>query len=213
MHRLLSLFLISFLIACGGKEKKNVDFQVDQLPNTGDSENTTPFLRLFPSLTKWDGASGKELPFLDTGCTADAQRLGLKGIYKAMVSTEKRIACKSADCSKLGLAEALDWVLLPKTEYRREDGKTIIGETNERGIFDFPLENSISVNAQKIWTGLADYWTSPYYSFESCAGLANCRETGFIGEASAVSAELLKKTSILSCKEKLSVICVEQPLI
>jgi hypothetical protein len=210
MSQLLILTLILIFAACGNKSaKQNAPF-MDQMPETGEIEIQGKYLHIFPSFSKVDGSSGKDLSSLDGVCTSDALSLGLHGKYKAMVNTSNRRACQSADCFKKGAAENRDWVLIPEMEYRLPDGKTLIGETNESGIFTFPLKNPLSSSSLKLWTGFADYWTTPYYSFESCAQMTNQRETGFVGDASSVSADLLKESKLKSCKAKLSVICVEQ---
>lgn len=205
------LLLILLLIACGRARNSAPLPVVDQMPGTTMPEIESNYLKIFPSLTLWDGSSGKETMVLDAGCTLDAQRMGLKGSYKALVSSKERRACTSADCQTKGREEHLDWVLEPNMEYRLSDGKTVFGYTNELSLFDFPLKNSLSSHPKKIWTGFAEYWTSPYYSFESCAKLTNKRETGFVGEASSLGSNLLKVSNLSSCEEKYSVICVESP--
>jgi hypothetical protein len=210
MFQLPILSLALILAACGNKSFKSNAPLIDQMPGTGEAEIQDKYLRIFSSLTKVDGSSGKDLLSLDEVCSSDALSLGLIGEYKALVSTPKRRACQSADCLKKGSAENKDWVLVPEMEYRLMDEKTILGRTNEAGIFIFPLNNPLSLFSLKVWTGFSDYWTSPYYPFESCAQMTNQKETGFFGEASSTSANLLKQNNILSCKEKLSVMCVEQ---
>ena len=50
-------------------------------------------------------------------------------------------------------------MLAPDTSYSRPDG-TLIGTTNEAGIFVFPLEASIETAGYSYWTGLGSDWTS-----------------------------------------------------
>lgn len=210
MPQTLVLILLFILTGCGKKSAQQDYVLMDQMPDAAESEINGEHLKIFSSLSKVDGSAGQDLLWLDSICTEDAKGLGLSGLYKAMVTTSKRRACQSADCTKQGLGESMDWVLAAKTEYRLPDGKTILGETNELALMDFPLRNPLSSSSEKLWTGFSDYWTSPYYSFESCAGLTNNLDTGFVGDASSLNADLLKKSSLSSCKKKYSIICVEQ---
>ena len=88
------------------------------------------------------------------------------GTYKALITDgSARIACTTPNCSG-GVGEHKDWVLAANTKYQRPDS-TVIGTTNARGIFTFPLTNSISTNGGfAYWTGLKSDWTSD----EHCLG-------------------------------------------
>jgi len=207
-------FILSLVLfqACGKAGSKSPSYVIDQLPGTTEPEVQETYLKIFSSLSKMNGSLGKDLAQVDGLCQSDATALGLSGTYKAMVTTDKRRACQSADCLKGGLAENLDWVFSPETEYRLPDGRTIVGKTNESALLQFPLKYPLSSSSVLLWTGFSDYWTRPYYNFESCAGLTNVLETGFVGDASAVNADLLKKTSLSGCKKEFSVICVEQAI-
>lgn len=210
MSKILLLSLLLIASACGKEGKVKFNSSIDPMPGTGESLPVGQHLKIFTSLTLLDGSLGKELSYLDAVCMSDAMKLGLSGEFKAMVSTKERHACTSADCIKSGPAENTNWVLSPETEYRLPDEETLVGVTNEAGLFVFPLQNALSSTPKKIWTGFAEFWTSPYYSFESCGGLSNPLETGFVGEASALSADFLKRSTLSSCKEKHAFICVEQ---
>lgn len=80
--------------------------------------------------------------------------------YKAMiVSSTTRRACSTGNCSG-GTSEHIDWALDINKTYLRGDGTTLIGTTNEGGIFEFPIENSFDPLNNSIWTGLSFEWTN-----------------------------------------------------
>jgi hypothetical protein len=96
----------------------------------------------------------------DTICNTDANRPN-NGRYKAFLSGNERVACKTSNCSS-GPSEHLDWVIYPNTKYIRSDGVQI-STSNSLGIFQGPLLNAVSSVGTVIWMGLAsDYTTSPY---------------------------------------------------
>ncbi|MEI6092845.1 MAG: DUF1554 domain-containing protein [bacterium] len=81
------------------------------------------------------------------------------GTCKAMiVDGPNRVACRNANCS-YGAAEHLDWVLQANRTYVMPDKTTVIGTTNDNGIFPFPLTNIISDRDKYVWTGLNADWT------------------------------------------------------
>lgn len=73
----------------------------------------------------------------DAFCTSQSvAKFGANAIeWKAFITTNTRRACSTPGCSG-GVAENLDWVMEGATEYRREDGVTVIGVTNPSGIFE-----------------------------------------------------------------------------
>jgi len=52
-----------------------------------------------------------------------------------------------------------DWVLDPNTSYYHVDG-TLIGTTNEDGLFAFPLSESLLKEEEWYWTGMLYTWES-----------------------------------------------------
>ncbi len=81
--------------------------------------------------------------------------------YKALIVADtgnpstSRIACTSSNCGTGGLSEHVDWVLSPNTTYVRSDGTTVIGTTNEYGIFTGTLTNYIDGGGYPPMTGLS----------------------------------------------------------
>src|SRR5690606_20294444 len=58
--------------------------------------------------------------------------------YKALlVHGTERVACTTAQCSGCA-SEHVDWVLSPNTHYLRADGVTLVGTTNDLGLWSFP---------------------------------------------------------------------------
>lgn len=208
MFKFPTLLCFVLLVGCGRSGSTKLAPLTEETPGPIQAPGISSRV-IFVSQTHFTGAAGKDLSSLDALCQTDAQSLGVSGAFKALVSTPQRRACQSADCIKAGAREGQDWVLSPDTDYSRIDG-TLIARTDERGIFTFPLVNPVSVESGTIWTGFSDYWTSAYYSFESCSGLTSESETGFVGEISSDGSQLLKTHRILSCSKKLPVLCVEQ---
>jgi hypothetical protein len=97
---------------------------------------------------------------LDARCNSNGNRPDTSLTYKALISkVGVRIACTASSCSgATGTEQSLDWVLLPNTEYRRENGTSIIGTTNANAIFDFPLTTALHATSGP-WTGLFGDWT------------------------------------------------------
>lgn len=133
--------------------------------------------------------------------------------YKALLNhTDVRRACTTGDCSS-GLQENLHWVMRPFITYLRSDGQTPIATANDRGIFSFPLWNSITAGSEHYWTGMADDWTSaaqcgiPVYWSVSTTGT-----NGIYGRADAINNGFIYNYSILSnyCSESKHILCVEQ---
>lgn len=147
--------------------------------DTNEEETPTVPKKMFIILQDLDGdlktfgAGTNGINGADKACQNDSQSSG--GTYKAlMVDGLHRIACTTANCSG-GTNEHLDWVLKPNTEYRQIDGTTVIGKTNAKGIFDFPLQDIFSTSAYFLWTGIQSDWTADTNNcsrFESTAGNA-----------------------------------------
>lgn len=133
--------------------------------------------------------------------------------YKALLNhTDVRRACTTGDCSS-GLQENLHWVMRPFITYLRSDGQTPIATANDRGIFSFPLWNSITGGSEHYWTGMADDWTSaaqcgiPVYWSVSMSGT-----NGIYGRADAINNGFVYNYSppSNSCSESKHILCVEQ---
>ncbi|MBT7609705.1 MAG: DUF1554 domain-containing protein, partial [Bacteriovoracaceae bacterium] len=73
----------------------------------------------------------------DTFCTSESLTKfpGNTAEWKAFIGTDTRRACTTPNCTS-GATEHLDWVLEGLTEYRREDGVTVIATTNIEAMFD-----------------------------------------------------------------------------
>lgn len=92
--------------------------------------------------------------------------------YRAMVGGNGR----HPDVASSG---AVDWVLSANTEYRRNDGVTVIGTTTAAAIFSFPLTNSFSATSGKYYTGLSTTWsTSDAISCQDWGSMADDRTYG-----------------------------------
>jgi hypothetical protein len=81
--------------------------------------------------------------------------------WKAFIGTNTRHVCTTPGCSG-GVAENLDWVMEAGTEYRRMDGITVIGTTNEDAILgEDDFINSFDDGPNGLaWSGIADDGTN-----------------------------------------------------
>ena len=105
---------------------------------------------------------------------------GVGGDYKALIvdaTTPNRRACSTADCSG-GVAEHIDWVLAPSTDYFADDGNALF-TTNTDGIIDFTggatLAQAFDANAgNSWWTGMLDStWITAAPATFHCADWTN----------------------------------------
>ncbi len=114
----------------------------------------------------------------------------------------------------------IDWVLLPDTIYYRQDGQTVIGQTNSLSIFSgldqySGLVNSISSEGAAAWTGIGDYsdfsvdaenctqWSTSDSSARGQVGLSHLEGGGAFYQGTA-------ETFNLRCSSLRSLYCVEQ---
>ncbi len=148
----------------------------------------------------------------DSLCMGDANYPGT-GSYKAMIADSSRHACTTANCSG-GASENLDWVLLPNTIYTRADGSTVIGTTNNAGIWLPPLDNTYDLpvgsnSAARIWVGQMDDWTND--------PILNCNNwtDGTMGSGGrharrdAIDSQAINFSNQL-CSDNNALLCVEQ---
>jgi len=118
--------------------------------------------------------------------------------YKALIGDSSRDATHN-------------WVLQPNTKYTREDG-TVIGTTNSKACFDFPLENPISTESFGVWTGLSkdctnnetvldcEDWNRNYGHIRGVAAESESKEQNSISTPNIV----------LGCDHNFNLYCAEQ---
>lgn len=142
----------------------------------------------------------------DSTCNSDTNKPN-SGTYKAMLyEAGTRVACDASNCSA-GSAGQVDWVLRPNTQYRRDDGTTVIATTNNNGIFTFPLSNSFDTVGTTYWTGFSTDWIS---SGSDCASWTSNAVLGSTGIATATNTDAINDGGP-SCTSTLLFACVEQP--
>lgn len=219
MNKNIFLATAILLITLGtfiGCEKDSDTTAVVEAPapdDSGDGGETTPMVpkKIFVILQdltgdlKTFGAGTNGVNGADKACQSDSQSSG--GTYKALiVDGLNRIACTTANCSG-GVGEHLDWVLKPNNEYRQIDGTTVIGTTNAKGIFDFPLQNVFSTSSYFLWAGLQSDWTADSNNcsrFESTAGSART------GSSNATDATSISWNLTACNYYGTTILCVEQ---
>lgn len=185
------------------------------------------YRRVFPSLaamlpgTGLLGADGA-LRF-DQQCQADANTKNIsdsgKTTYKALMmanttsnGVRRRVACLTAYCGN-GPGEAVNWVLEANTEYRREDGTTVIATTSANAIFDFPLTNSFTGVNETYWTGFTDTWATATDSVGASCNFFQSKtitDDSYVGNGSAIDATAVNTSNLLSCAQTRKILCVEQ---
>lgn len=167
--KFITLLALILMVGCNpSKKKENTIISNDGTTtggSTGGSESgtATSYGIIFVSEVSLSGSGsgngGSGFQEFDDACADSAQSKGLTGTFKALITSNTRRACSTANCGG-GASERLDWPLGTRVEYRREDKTTVIGKTNSKGIFNLPLTNAFSSTSTNIWTGLNTDWTT-----------------------------------------------------
>jgi hypothetical protein len=90
----------------------------------------------------------------DAKCNADANRNPAK-TYRALIM--------AAGQRELGL----NWALAPSTTYKKSDGVTVLGQTDDQGRLVFPLTNALVTEEVAHWTGIDHIGWTPTWD---CSG-------------------------------------------
>jgi hypothetical protein len=166
---------------------------------------------MFRTAVDFDGDLGG-IVGADALCMSDANYPG-SGTYKALiVDGTLRVACTTANCLG-GVSEHVDWVFDPLTPYELLDG-TLIGTTNDVGIFDIPLENNLG-NDGLFYTGLTlapgFEWTE---SGDTCADWTDntVGEEATLGSTFETDERAFWESvfGTVACNGTLYLMCVEQ---
>lgn len=195
MKMFLPLSLLLLLCSCVADYQTDGDdplIQNTELSDPTPSPTPTPTPTPLPMKKTFVSASTDGniggIAGADTKCMNDAQAEVGK-TYKAMIiDGVNRVACTTPMCNTGGSSEHVDWVLQPNTEYYRIDGTTLIGETNNNGLFIIPLTNTYKYDAgthrlSRIWSGLSADWRG---SGATCSGWTSA--AAIIGSHAAVDA-------------------------
>ncbi len=113
---------------------------------------------------------------------------GASNEYKALLVSDHRRACTSANCTSGGTSEHLDWVLFPQTEYYNP-GDQLIFTTNANGVSDLstnPLSATMTGDVSFYWTGFEDAgnWTTSTVP-DTCNNWASGGTNGMRGDATS----------------------------
>lgn len=148
-HNALFCFIMAFsLISCGDDNNSQ---------SSSGGGGSTSFKKIY--LTSFSSPTGDVgISSFDNACNAG---------YKALVGG----ASRHPDIASSG---SVDWVLAANTEYRRNDGVTVIGTTNASAVFTYPLTNSIGASAGKYYTGISADW--------SVSDATNCQDWGSMAD-------------------------------
>jgi hypothetical protein len=144
----------------------------------------------------------------DNFCNIDANKPEGSGPYKAMILSNVRVACVTPSCP---IGERVDWVLSINTIYAQVDGITIIGTTNEKAIFEFPLVNPIDPisGLKRAWTGMTTQWIEHPNTCNRWFGNAPGVDNGAIGDPQFTTDGLIQAGND-SCNQERHLYCVEQ---
>lgn len=146
----------------------------------------------------------------DAICNADAKKL-TSNDYKALIVRDLvRVACTTADCGAPNTGAYVDWVLQADTEYRRNDGTTVIGTTDSDRIFSIDLTNSLGTSGS-YWSGLNNDWTAA--TTIDCSDWVNTTGSvnGVIGSLTAVDMGAFSNGNATCDTTTSYLVCVEQP--
>lgn len=196
------LFLLVLLTACG-ESGGQAPFHFGVSPEAK---------KIFVTTTTFSGNLGG-IAGADASCMGDPSYPGT-GTYKAFLSDgNDRIACDVSDCTDQAHT---DWVLTPDTEYVLTNG-SYIGQTNQNGIFVFPLVNAFAgaLGGHYLFTGLETDYTSSGNNCLSWTAAVNSgvalAQAGAFGATSdaAISSDLVSCDNS-SAGEHYHLLCVEQ---
>ncbi len=139
----------------------------------------------------------------DNACAVATNKPIGGGQFKALISIPSvRVACTSMSCS------ALDWPLVPNTDYFRGADNALIGTTNGYGVFD-TLQVGFHSSARMVWTGLNADWSA---KADDCSGWTTAGSVGISGGQgyTSLASDLAWNTNAVGCNQLASLICVEQ---
>jgi hypothetical protein len=142
------MLLFMILISCGQ--------QKGHAPGKGDCFNNGGCF-LFFTQTQVTGNLGG-VAGADATCNSDPNKPN-DSIYKAVITASTRRACSSGFCATGGKSENLDWALYSDRPYYLAD-ETLVGKTNESGIFKDDLQERIEEGTTFFWLGLNANWTN-----------------------------------------------------
>jgi len=147
----------------------------------------------------------------DTICQQQANSNSVFRTVKAMIVDDIRRRAYSTPGCAGGTAEQIDWVLKTNTVYMRPDG-TVIGTTDAKGLFIFPLSNAISTTGGIMLTGFSSNadWTSDINNncsdWESSAGGSDAAR----GVLNSTTSSVLQ-SGVRACNlGQVQLYCVEQ---
>jgi len=153
-------------------------------------------LRIFITAGEWQGSLGG-VSGADTKCQTDNNNPDTGKIWKALIGTPQR--------QKSGL----DWVLMPNTNYYREEGSILIDTTDTNAWFTFNLNNAISPLSLGVWTGLTS--NGSYHSGYNCATWSS-PAVGSADYGSVFYKDIKAINHNTSyCASRYHLYCVEQP--
>lgn len=151
----------------------------------------------------------------DTACNAQKPTGFSSSTFKAMLSDgTSRRACYSSgndNCSMIGTAGRVNWVLGASQSYCTTDYTVQIGTTDTNAFLIVPYENTLASSTTAVYTGLNSFWGS---SASNCGGFASVSGTGILGSANGTENGSTQHTFISNgtggCAGVGSIYCVEQ---
>lgn len=158
---------------------------VNSLPN-----GPTPLILYVSDLHTFNGAHISLLPgapngivAADSECTNNAPPSIFGSSFKAMISDgANRIASINPNAGD----GQVDWPLSPNTRYYRPDRITLIGQTDDKGLMQFPLQNPVGDTSMTYSTGLKVDWTT--LATGHCTGWTTTTGNGNVGRGNQLDA-------------------------
>jgi hypothetical protein len=146
----------------------------------------------------------------DTACQSEGNGIATGRTWKAMlVDGTTRRACSTLDCSSSGIEENFNWVFKPNATYVRPGG-TLIGNTNDRALLVFDLNNSIGTSDVQPWTGLKEDWTTDGSNNCNNWTIAASNVYGRVGQANLKVIQAIDLSTWQACNGGRPLYCVEQ---
>ena len=164
---------------------------------------------VYGDMTAYHGSQeyGPGITGADEWCNADTNRPTTSSTYKALIASTDRHPGK-------------DWPLQTKTIYVNSDN-TIIGTTNNRGVFIFDLSAPFSTYVSNYygsipsWTGLTSHWAVSEMNCTNWTiktGSSGSSQEGSIGQPSSLTSTSISYSDLPHsiCNTYHPLYCVEQ---
>jgi len=143
----------------------------------------------------------------DNLCNNDTRSPDIHVTYKAMITTDTRIATTTG----FDDSDQEDWVFQPDSMYMRSGDLNPLGFTDQYGLMDLMFIDPLGFDGQagNAWTGFdttGDFTTGA----NTCSNWTSTGGNGLYGNVNTFNAAAIGNTAV-ACTNNYKIVCVEQP--